>query len=134
MANLIAKRHRVIVFIGNRPFGIANVVVKHHTVPFTSCHLLIVIVGETLVFLHETTDSEAVAYSRRIVDMSHTGTGYRRIIDQLIEGILCFGGNLFLQRLATRHKRLPEVADMKHLLIVIDAWYLGFRLAPEVVF
>ena len=96
VVNLVTERHRMAVPVRNGPLGVANVVVEHHSVPFTSSHHLVVMVGETLIFFHEITDGETVANGGGVVDVCYTCTGHCRVIDQLIEGILSLGWNLFL--------------------------------------
>ena len=48
----ITETHRMIVLVRDAPFGIADVVVEHHAVPFAVGYYLIIIIRESLVFRH----------------------------------------------------------------------------------
>ena len=101
MSHLKAKRHGVVVLVGNRPLGVTNMVVLHDTVPLTTSQHLIIIVGEALVFLHQIINGKTVAHGGGVIYLSHTCTRHSRVIHQLIEGILSLSRYLFLQGLTS---------------------------------
>ena len=132
--HLESEGHRVVVLFGDEPLGITDVVVEHHTVPLTASHTFIIIVRQPLVLRHQVVDGQAVAEGGTVVDLRHARTGHRGVIHQLIERILCLGGDLFLQGLAAHRERQPELFHPQHFLHIVDAGHLRLGLAPEVVF
>ena len=109
-------------------------VVRHHTAPFPASEFLIVIGAQTGILGHQTADSRTVACRGTVVELRHTGTGHRRVIDQLIESILHCCGHLFLQGLTAEHERLPQMVCPEHLRPVEEPRHLSLGLPPEVIF
>ena len=134
MCHFVAERHRVDIPLGDEPLGVADMVGRHHTAPFPASKFLVVIGTQTGVLGHQTADSRTVACRGTVVELRHTGTGHRRVIDQLVEGILHRCGHLFLQGLTAEHERLPLMVGPEHLLPVEEPWHLGLGLPPEVIF
>ena len=57
----------MVVLVWDGPFGIANMIVKHHAVPLATSQPLIVVVRQSLVFLHQVIDGKAVAHGGGVV-------------------------------------------------------------------
>ncbi|MPM40017.1 hypothetical protein SDC9_86655 [bioreactor metagenome] len=109
-------------------------VIKHHAFPLTTSQFIVIIVGKTFIFLHQKFNGSRIAQRSAIVYHCHTGTGNSRIIDQLIESILCFCRNFLLQRITSEHKRLPQIVGPHHFFHIEYARILYFCLSPKIVF
>ena len=108
MLHLKTESHGVVVLVGYRPLGIADMIVEHHAVPFSIGNTRVVMLSESAVFIHQCLDGERVAHSGIVVYLSHTGTAHCGIIHQLIEGILHLLRQLSLEILTSHHERLPH--------------------------